>query len=151
MHAMTKLGLLAIMTAASISSSTLADTIGVNAVYVAGDRGGNVVSYGMKMLRLKQNRTQVRVTGACDSACTLLLALPRNQLCITQSASFNFHLPSGSSAQGNKRAARYLLNNYPGWVRRWIASRGGLSGRLISMRHSDIGNNLPRCSNIALR
>jgi hypothetical protein len=151
MHAIHKLGLLALITLSHFSSPTLADTTVVNAVYVAGDRGGNVVTYGMKMLRLKQNRTQVRVTGACDSACTLLLALPKNQLCITQSASFNFHLPSGSSVQGNKRAAKYLLKNYPGWVRRWIASRGGLSSRLISMRHSDIGNNLPRCSSVASR
>jgi hypothetical protein len=148
MHAVKKLGVLAVVAASYFSSPTFAGTSGV---IVAGDKGGNVVSYAMKMLQLRQNRTQVRVTGSCDSACTLLLALPRNQICVTRSASFNFHLPSGSSAQGNKRAAVFLLRNYPGWVRRWIASRGGLSNRLISMRRADIGKNLPECSNVASR
>ncbi len=151
MHAISKLGILAAVAATYFSTPTLADTKSGNAVNVSGDRGGNVVSYAMKTLQLKQNRTQVRVTGACDSACTLLLALPRNQICVTQSASFNFHLPSGSSSQGNKRAAAFLLKNYPGWVRRWIARKGGLSSRLISMRRSDIGNNLPACQSVASR
>ena len=129
----------------SVSGSYAFPTSGLGSLSIAGDRGGYVMTYALRMLKLKQSGRQVQFRGSCDSACTLYLALPRNRVCVTPNASFNFHLPYGASAAGNRVATSYMLNSYPGWVRSWISSRGGLSHNLISMRYDHVSKFLPTC------
>ena len=117
----------------SVNGSYAFPTSGLGSLSIAGDRGGYVMTYALRMLKLKQSGRQVQFRGSCDSACTLYLALPSSRVCVTPNASFNFHLPYGASAAGNRVATSYMLNSYPGWVRSWITSRGGLSRNLISM------------------
>jgi hypothetical protein len=100
---------------------------------IGSDRGGYVVQYALRMLKLKQSGKPVQFAGSCQSACTIYLALPRNQTCISPGASFGFHAPYGSSPSGNRMARTYMLKSYPGWVRSWISSRGGLSRRVMTM------------------
>ena len=113
---------------------------------ISGDRGGYVVVYALRMLKLKQSGRQVEFHGGCDSACTLYLALPPSQVCVAPQSSFNFHLPYGASASGNRVAASYMLKSYPSWVRSWIRSKGGLSNRLISMKYAHASKFLPTCN-----
>ena len=113
---------------------------------ISGDRGGYVVVYALRMLKLKQSGRQVEFHGSCDSACTLYLALPRSQVCVAPQTSFNFHLPYGASPSGNRVAASYMLRSYPSWVRSWIRSKGGLSNRLISMKYAQASTFLPTCN-----
>jgi hypothetical protein len=103
---------------------------------IGSDRGGYVVQYALRMLKLKQSGKPVQFGGKCQSACTIYLALPRSQTCISPGASFGFHAPYGSNASGNRFARIYMLNSYPGWVRGWISSRGGLSSRVITMDYA---------------
>jgi hypothetical protein len=112
---------------------------------ISGDRGGYVVVYALRMLKLKQSGRQVQFRGSCDSACTLYLALPASQVCVAPRTSFNFHMPYGASASGNRAAASYMLRSYPNWVRNWIKSKGGLSGRMISMNYAHASKFLPTC------
>jgi hypothetical protein len=103
---------------------------------IGSDRGGYVVQYALRMLKLRQSGKPVQFGGSCQSACTIYLALPRSQTCISPGASFGFHAPYGAGTKGNRYARTYMLNSYPGWVRSWISGRGGLSSRLITMNYA---------------
>ena len=64
-----------------------------NAVEIGNDSGGYVAEYALRLYEMKEARQRVRFVGVCDSACTLFLALPAEQTCITESAYFRFHSP----------------------------------------------------------
>jgi hypothetical protein len=112
---------------------------------IGSDRGGYVVQYALRMLKLKQSGKPVQFGGRCQSACTVYLALPRSQICISPGASFGFHAPYGAGTNGNRVARNYMLNSYPGWVRSWIGSRGGLSSRLITMDYAYASKFMRTC------
>lgn len=114
-------------------------------ISISGDRGGYVVVYALRMLKLKESGKPVQFRGRCDSACTLYLALPARQVCVTPKTTFRFHMPYGASASGNRFAASYMLRSYPGWVRNWIRSKGGLSSKTISMNYAYASKFLPSC------
>lgn len=131
---------------AAVESASALPTRSPSAVTIRNDRGGQVINYALKMLRMKEAGRSVRFSGRCDSACTLYLALPRSKTCIAQGASFGFHLPYGASSRGNQIAARYLLSSYPGWVKSWIRSKGGLNGRIKTMSYAYASQYLPTCN-----
>src|SRR5215207_5674562 len=112
---------------------------------IGSDRGGYVVQYALRMLKLKQSGKPVQFAGSCQSACTIYLALPQSQTCISPGASFGFHAPYGSSPSGNRMARTYMLKTYPDWVRSWISSRGGLSNRVITMNYSYASKFMKPC------
>ena len=85
------------------------------------DTGGRVIDYAIKV----QKTAWVRVDGPCMSACTLYLG--HSTICITRRASFHFHRPYGSSPEGNALALRFMMEQYPLWVRDWIEDQGGLT------------------------
>src|SRR5688572_8345108 len=87
---------------------------------ISNDRGGYVVEYVARLHKLRQAGTQVQFTGRCLSACTIYLALPRDQICVSSRASFSFHAPYGAGSRGNRIALSYMLNKYPSWVRNWV-------------------------------
>jgi hypothetical protein len=115
---------------------------------IGSDRGGYVVQYALRMLKLKQSGKPVQFAGSCLSACTIYLALPPNQTCISPGASFGFHAPYGSTPSGNRMARMYMLKSYPGWVRSWISSRGGLSSRVITMNYAYASKFMKPCGTV---
>lgn len=120
-----------------------------SALTIRGDRGGEVISYAIRMKELEEAGRDVRFSGSCDSACTLYLALPRSQTCITQGASFGFHLPYGASPRGNKVAAQYMMRQYPGWVKSWIRNNGGLTSGIKRMNYAYASRYIPTCGGAA--
>jgi hypothetical protein len=118
---------------------------GQNITRIGNDRGGYVIQYASKLQKMKQAGTQVQFTGRCYSACTLYLALPRSQTCISPRASFTFHAAYGAGPKGNQIATSYMLNKYPSWVRSWINSQGGLSRRLITMPYDYTSKHMKTC------
>jgi hypothetical protein len=114
-------------------------------VSIGSDRGGYVAIYGLRMLRLRQNGTKIRFSGRCQSACTLYLGLSPSQMCIRPGASFSFHSPFDASARGNRVAQMFMMRNYPGWVRSWISSQGGLSGRMKTMSYAHASRFIKPC------
>jgi hypothetical protein len=139
-------GLAAMLLFSAVGSAHSLPVREPSAVTIRNDRGGQVINYALRMLRVKEAGRSVRFSGRCDSACTLYLALPRSRTCISQGASFGFHLPYGASPAGNRIAARYLLSSYPGWVKSWIQGRGGLSGQIKTMSYAYASQYLPTCS-----
>ena len=117
----------------SDTSNIVTGSVGSGSSTILQDGGGEVASYALQVRRAANSKQLIRFAGRCDSACTLYLQLPRSQTCILPGASFGFHLPSGGHERSNRRAARFLLNSYPGWVRSWIAGQGGLKSQLVRM------------------
>jgi hypothetical protein len=123
---------------------------GSRTILVSGDSGGSVVDYAMRAASYQAGGGRMQFSGRCDSACTLYLSLPAKSVCVGSGAYFRFHLPQ--SAAGAGQATRFMMRQYPGWVRHWIATNGGLSSRLITMKASYARHFLPTCpETLALR
>lgn len=114
-------------------------------VHVRYDRGGNVIEYMRDVSRLRKNGAQVRISGRCDSACTLLLSLPSDSLCISGNATFGFHKAYGSSPDMNKWATNMMWKSYPDWVQEWLQSRGGIKNGITRMTFAKAASHLRRC------
>lgn len=117
-----------------------------NKMVISSDAGGRVFEYARDVSRARHSSTDVQIRGKCQSACTLYLSLPADQICIARGASFHFHRAFGSSAQSNEWGTQYLLKSYPVWVRQWIASQGGLSNRFIHMNYEYAARYVPTCN-----
>ena len=118
---------------------------GLAPVTVRHDLGGNVVTYARTVSQIRIDRRPVRISGRCDSACTMYLALPPSQVCIEPGASFGFHKAFGSTRDMNAWGTRYLHKSYPAWVQSWLAQRGGLARNLKRMPYAHAARHLPRC------
>ena len=116
-----------------------------NQLTIRNNSGGNVARFAMRVGDVRRQGALVRFAGRCDSACTLYLGLPGSQMCVTRGASFRFHAPYMRSGKTSQSAQRFMYASYPGWVRNWIASRGGLSRRLIRMDYEYARRFLPEC------
>ena len=130
--------------AAQAASQTNSRTIG-------NESGGYLMLHAMQMLEWQKQGTAIRFTGQCDSACTLYLALPDQQICISEGASFRFHAPTASSDQAARLALKYLLQSYPRWVNSWILQMGGLSDELITMDYDYARQFMRSCDPSAQR
>ena len=120
-----------------------AEPDGRPAIDIRDDSGGNVAEYALRLYEFQAARQQVRFVGRCDSACTLFLALPARETCITEGAYFRFHAPSGPSASAAVLVEGYMLHKYPQWVRAWIVAQGGLTDALSTMTY-DYANKFMR-------
>lgn len=115
-------------------------------ISIANNSGGAVGRFVLQAAYLKRSRTSVRFTGRCDSACTLLLALPRSQMCVAPGATFRFHAPMARSQRAAQLAHLYMMRKYPGWVRSFIKRNGGLTRRLVTMDHKYASRFVRPCS-----
>ncbi len=104
-------------------------------VEIRDDSGGNVAEYALRLYELQATKQPVRFVGRCDSACTLFLALPAEETCITEGAYFRFHAPSGPSASASAQVEAYMMHKYPKWVRAWIVAQGGLTDAIAIMTY----------------
>jgi hypothetical protein len=118
---------------------------GRSVVTIRNDSGGRIIDYALRSKKLERAGSMVRFAGRCDSACTLLLALPRSRVCITREASFGFHLPYGSSPRGNRIAAGYMIRSYPSWATSWLRDSGGLTNRMKRMDYDRLRRHLAMC------
>jgi hypothetical protein len=127
------------------SDETLPPGPAPQVVTIGNERGGYVVDYAARVLKLQESNTTVRFAGRCDSACTLYLTLPQDQTCIARGASFRFHAPTAPTRQASFAAKTYMLKTYPEWVTTWLEAQGGLSRRLITMDYTYASQYLRAC------
>jgi hypothetical protein len=116
-----------------------------NIVDIADDSGGFVAQYAIRMYTLKEARNELHFHGRCDSACTLFLALPPQQTCVSPGAYFRFHAPSAATAEAIESVQTYMMKKYPRWVRSWILGQGGLSSQLITMDYAYASKFMRTC------
>lgn len=141
---------LCVLGALSTPLSTPVEAAG-SIVRISSNSGGRIGDFMMRLNQYKAQGALVQFAGYCDSACTLLLALPRNNACITTGAVFRFHAPTAASARTGLAAKRYMMAQYPGWVKSWIAANNGLTARLISMDYSYASKFMRSCDEVASR
>ena len=108
-------------------------------VRIADDRGGRIGTYVDKYQGLRTSGETVIIDGLCASACTIVLgAVPHDRICVTSHANLGFHAAwdfgSNGRAITNTEATQMLYSMYPAVVKRWIASRGGLTPKMIFLR-----------------
>jgi len=122
----------------------LADTGTSHAVVrIANDRGGLIGRYVDRFEKLRASGQTIIIDGLCASACTIVLgAIPYDRICVTPNANLAFHAAWDFGRRGrvtpNPEATSDLFSMYPVRVRRWIASRGGLTPRMIFLRGTQL-------------
>jgi hypothetical protein len=118
------------------TSAASAETIEIN-----NDRGGFVFVYQARWEKLAMQGVNVRISGPCLSACTILLGyIPRRDICVTPNASFGFHLAT------MQYATDQLWKAYPEDIRDWINQHGGLAFfQILWMQVPDIYRFFRKC------
>ncbi|VIO68233.1 hypothetical protein CI1B_20200 [Bradyrhizobium ivorense] len=105
------------------------------AVWIKNDRGGLIEKYLHKYDVVRESGQSVIIDGLCASACTIVLTIPWNQICVTPQAKLAFHAAWDFGPRGrpvtNLQATQKLYSLYPKPVQQWIADRGGLTSRTI--------------------
>jgi hypothetical protein len=142
-----KLLVLAIATVATFASPTKAQN-SASIVLISADHGGNIIEYALQAAEYKKDKTNLRVVGLCDSACTMYLTLPAEQLCVAPTSQFRFHAPLAANDRARKSAQDFLMAKYPRWVRDWIKYNGGLTTQLIAMDYGTSSKFLATCESV---
>lgn len=117
-------------------------------VTIAGSNGGAVQMFASRVVDYGQAGSHVRVMGPCVSACTLVLALPPDRICVGPRAVFGFHQPFLSNKPGlaTSDLGTAMTDTYPPFVRQWLAARGGMpSGRPVYMGYDVLRSHYPTC------
>jgi hypothetical protein len=119
-------------------------------VRIVASSGGEVGGYLQLFELLRQSGERVVIDGPCLSACTLvLMAIPRDRLCVTRKAVLGFHAARLIDRQGREYAApeatRIVAAAYPAGVRSWIERHGGLKSKPIFLRGRALAALYPRC------
>jgi hypothetical protein len=119
-------------------------------VRITDDRGGQIGRYVDRYEKLRASGQAIIIDGLCASACTIVLGtIPYSKICVTPNAELAFHAAWDFGRRGrvipNPEATKELFSMYPSQVRRWIASRGGLSARTIFLRGSQLAAMYRAC------
>jgi len=118
---------------AVLAAATLA-AVPAHALTIRDDEGGSVIAYAMRMRDLAE---PVRITGMCESSCTLYLAA--DDVCAARYAMFMFHAAYDlRDGERNENGTQYMLEHYPAPLREFIERRGGLSGAEIWLTGWDL-------------
>jgi hypothetical protein len=113
------------------------------AVRIANDRGGQIGPYMDRLTTLRSSGDQVIIDGPCLSACTLVLGvIPRERICVTRRARLGFHAAwrpdHGGRPVFSRAGTQMLMDTYPNSIRGWIASRGGLTPKMIYLQGAQL-------------
>ena len=95
-------------------------------IVINNDDGGSVDDHVKFYDRIAVAGIHVRIEGICISACTLALALPRYQVCVTPTASFGFHLANDGAPNANLTAVlqdRYYPQSVKDWIKEFLHGR----------------------------
>ncbi len=142
---MALVGLVTVFAEATLHSAV------AESVAIGDNSGGTIADFAISTAQYRNTGTRVSFTGRCDSACTLFLSLPAEQTCISHGATFRFHAPFGVSPRAQAAAQTYLLKSYPGWVRKWIAQKHGLTSALLTMDYAFARKFLRSCDRVAIQ
>jgi hypothetical protein len=118
-----------------ITSLANAETIDIT-----GDRGGLLFFYQQKWEKVALKHPNVRITGLCVSACTVLLGyVPRKNICVTDKGVLGFHLAT------MEFATKQLLEAYPDDIKTWIDKHGGLTHQVLWLQAPEIFHYFQKC------
>ena len=118
---------------------------GCTAKTIYNDPGGRVSTYAKEVYRLQHNGVKIKLSGYCASACTMYLALPKEQYCLYEGTTLWFHAAYGGSPLGNFQVTMAMFKLYPNWVQYWIMANGGLSNQTLVMPYKYSKQFTNRC------
>src|SRR5271166_3810193 len=105
----------------------------VGPIIIDNDPGGSVFQEIKWFERIRESGIPVRIRGICISACTLVLMLPKAQVCVEPSVSLGFHLASVSDEPDPLLTAVLNRRYYPQLVQDWIKEHGPLTVKPMFM------------------
>jgi hypothetical protein len=119
-------------------------------VRILSSPGGQVGPFLDLFEEVNRSGERVVIDGPCLSACTLVLSMvPSERICVTRRAVLGFHAARSIDRRGRTyaepEASRLVLDAYPGPVRSWIISRGGLTSRLLLLRGRELAAMYRSC------
>jgi hypothetical protein len=119
-------------------------------VRILSSPGGQVGPFLDLFEEVNRSGERVVIDGPCLSACTLVLSMvPSERICVTRRAVLGFHAARSIDRRGRTyaepEASRLVLDAYPGPVRSWIVSRGGLTSRLLLLRGRELAAMYRSC------
>jgi hypothetical protein len=109
------------------------------------DGGGYLEDYETWVAKLAAAGSRIRIDGVCASACTMLLRLPRERLCVTPRASLWFH-QGWLNGERSEEGTWQLMRAYPFDIRAELWRRGGLTARWIKLKAADLRRFLRPCA-----
>ena len=120
------------------------------AVRIVSDAGGQIGPYLEHLSALRSSGERVIIDGPCLSACTMVLGvIPRDRICVTRRARLGFHAAWHPGENGRPITSRggtqLLMDIYPQNVRRWIASKGGLTPRMVYLYGRELASMYQTC------
>lgn len=105
-------------------------TAAPEAVEITDDYGGSVFEYITKYNTYRKNKTKLRITDYCLSACTFVTGLVKKEnVCVTEHTQFGFHNayqmnPFTGETKFNREATRLIWNMYPHDLQDNLRKRG---------------------------
>jgi hypothetical protein len=119
-------------------------------VRILSSPGGQVGPFLDLFEQVNRSGERVVIDGPCLSACTLVLSMvPSDRICVTRRAVLGFHAARSIDRRGRTyaepEASRLVLDAYPGPVRNWIVSRGGLTSHLLLLRGRELAAMYRSC------
>ncbi len=119
-------------------------------VRILASPGGQVGPFIDMFEKVRNSGERVVIDGPCLSACTLVLSMvPQERICVTRRAVLGFHAARSMDRRGRlyaePEASKLVLQAYPGPVRDWIVSRGGLTSRLLLLRGRELSSMYRPC------
>jgi hypothetical protein len=87
------------------------------------DNGGVVDTFVMWYKRLADSGVPVVLRGMCISACTLVLTLPKAQVCVEPTASLGFHLWATGGRPDVSMTEAGARRMYPKVVQNWLKDK----------------------------
>jgi hypothetical protein len=119
-------------------------------VRIRNDPGGLIADHEFAFSQMRSAGERVVIDGRCYSACTLVLGIvPPDRVCVTSRAILGFHAAwvpgvDGEPIPSHAGTAR-MWQLYPAQIRRWLASKGGLSRTTIVLRGRELTSMVRTC------
>lgn len=90
---------------------------------IGDDHGGDIDAFLMWYGRLRESGVPVVLRGICESACTFVLTLPREQVCVERGASLGFHHATVDGKNEPEITAAVAARFYPPAVLKWLSDK----------------------------
>lgn len=88
--------------------------------------GGQIMMYQAQYQTLSLRGDEFEIRGSCDSACTLVMQIPRERICFGPDARLRFHMAREyQDGPPSLKWAQYMIDKYPTNLQDWINAKGG--------------------------
>lgn len=130
--------------------AALSATVVSAEVRIRNNPGGLIADHEFAFSQMRSSGETVVIDGRCYSACTLVLGIvPPDRVCVTPRAILGFHAAWVPGTDGrpipSNAGTRRMWQLYPSQIRRWLASKGGLSRKTIVLRGRELTSLVRSC------